>query len=179
MKMRTIICIVALCHLWIFLAPDGFSAAAIQKTKTRHNSEDTRLEGVGDESLKALSRATYQSSYTGINYPGNCYSIIPENGTIIEHTQIGDTWYDMQKNGSIGRMISVTNAGHRHVSWHYTNTVYPGTASWVDANCESPTNVWIGQTHAAGGTNKNAGYSNQTHLSNGTSIMILKGLYGR
>jgi hypothetical protein len=107
----------------------------------------------------------------GISYKTDCSGIAPEAGAVIEHTQIGDTWYDFQKNGSMGRMISVTSGGYRHVSWMYTNAVYPGTQRYVYGVCEPTGGPWNGVSTVDGGAT-NAGYSNQTHLSDGTSLVI-------
>jgi hypothetical protein len=92
----------------------------------------------------------------------------------VEHAQVGHTWYDFQKNGSMGRMISVTSDGYRHISWMYTDCAYgaAGCYRYVDANCENPSNVYVGQVHVYGGAAKNAGYSNQDHLSTGVSAVI-------
>ena len=95
---------------------------------------------------------------------------------IVEHTQIGDTWYDYQQNGSMGRMISVSSDGCRHTVWHYTSGVYGGTVYRYVKSNEAPAGAaplsWIGAQNVDGGAGINAGYANQTHLSDGTSISI-------
>lgn len=103
-----------------------------------------------------------------------CDDIDPELGSeyVIEHNQIGHTWYDFQQNCSLGRMISVTSDGHRHFSWTFTDGPYVApNYRYVDADCMIPAGPHTGQIHVDGGADKNAGYSNQTHLSDGTSVV--------
>ncbi|MGB8657879.1 MAG: hypothetical protein WCE90_08870 [Candidatus Zixiibacteriota bacterium] len=170
MKTNVLTFLVFVCFgLWIWVG-ESFSATSWQKPKTRRISEDANVDAPGADQYRAPFKATAKYPIEGKKYNTTCADIEPRAGIVMEHTQIGETWYEFQKNGSMGRMISVTNLGHRHVSWHWTNAVYPGTDRYVNANCESPANVWMGQTHASPlGTN--AGYSNQTHLSDGTSVI--------
>jgi hypothetical protein len=112
------------------------------------------------------------SAWSKINYQLNCEDIYPAAGTVIQHDQIGDTWYDFQKNGSMGRMIAVTPAGYREDSWMYCNGVYPSVGRYIRANCEPPDGGWIGAVNADGGAPLNAGYSNQSHLHDGSSAII-------
>jgi hypothetical protein len=153
------------------LAGQGFSATAPQKPKTRHISEDIRVDGAGWEQYRVPSRVSIK--YPTVSTKLTCEDIQPEVGIVIQHDQIGDTWYDFQKNGSMGRMISVTSGGYRHVSWMYTDHEYPPGPRYVDANCKDPSGTYFGQVHADGDyTPNNAGYSNQTHLHDGTSVII-------
>ncbi|NIM96826.1 MAG: hypothetical protein GTO24_01700, partial [candidate division Zixibacteria bacterium] len=148
----------------------AFAAAKRSDVKwTRHISEDWNVDGSGYESLQVPQRA--YSKYSGSGAKLTCADIAPEVGTIIQHDQIGDTWYDFQKNASMGRMISVTSSGYRHLSWMYTDHAYPPGPRGVDANCKDPSGTYIGQVHADYG-DMNSGYSNQTHLHNGTSVII-------
>ncbi len=151
------------------LAVQGFSATAPQKAKSRHISEDVRVDGAGWELYRAPSTAYLKYPAGGAKL--TCEDIIPEVGAIIQHDQIGDTWYDLQQNASMGRMISVTNGGYRHFSWTYSDHEYPPGPRGVDANCKDPSGVYIGQVHADYGM-FNAGSSNQTHLHDGTSVII-------
>ena len=151
------------------LAGQGFSATAPEKPKTRHVSEDIRVDAAGWEMYGPPARAYAKYPVAGAKL--TCWDAQPEVGTIIQHDQIGDTWYDFQKIGSMGRMISVTYDGHRHISWTYSDHEYPPGPRGVDANCKDPGGAYIGQVHADYGT-VNAGYSNQTHLHDGTSLII-------
>ena len=170
MKKRVLTFLVLVCFgLGIFVV-EGFSATAWQKPKVRSISEDINVDGRGLKSYRAPSRAI-SKYYIPSGAKLTCDDINPQVGTIIQHDQIGDTWYDYQKNGSMGRMISVTNEGYRHFSWTYTDHPYPPGPRYVDANCKNPAGAYIGQVHADGG-DVNAGYSNQTHLHDGTSVVI-------
>ena len=157
--------------LMLVFAGGAFAAAAKRSDVkwTRHISEDWNVDAPGYESLN-LPQRTYSKYLSGGARLG-CLEIQPEVGAVIQHDQIGDTWYDFQKNASMGRMISVTSSGYRHASWMYTDHVYPPGPRFVDANCKDPGDVYIGQVHADGG-DVNAGYSNQTHLHDGTSVII-------
>ena len=156
--------------LLIIFAAGGVLAALNQNDVNRTNSKSDRISDNGTAKAAATSRYT-----PGTRNSATCEgvsTIIP----IIEHSQIGDTWYDYQANGSMGRMISVSSDGCRHTTWHYTAGVYGApNYRYVKSN-EAPASAaplsWIGYIDADGGINKNAGYPNQTHLSDGTSILI-------
>ncbi len=136
MKPKTLKLLVIPLAVFGILVAQGFSATAPQKPKTRHVSEDIRVDAAGWELYWAPSR-------TYVKYPAAgaklmCEDIQPEVGTVIQHDQIGDTWYDFQKNGSMGRMISVTNGGYRHFSWTCSDHPYPPGPRGVDASCSEP-----------------------------------------
>ncbi|MGB7062529.1 MAG: hypothetical protein WBF13_09300, partial [Candidatus Zixiibacteriota bacterium] len=83
----------------------------------RHFSENV----YPPETMDAV-RAPSKYSTAGSKDETDCYALIPdpEVPTVTEHNLVGLTWYDYQKNGSMGRMISVSSAvtgGYRHVSW--------------------------------------------------------------
>jgi hypothetical protein len=158
------------------LVAEGFSATAPHKPKHRHISEDVRMDGAGWEFYRAPSKVI--AKYLSGEVKLTCEDIQPAVGAIIQHDRIGETWFDYQKNGSMGRMISVTNAGYRHFSWTYCDHVYPPGPRYVDANCKDPGGYYIGQVHADGYGGVNAGYSNQTHLHDGTSVVIAHGTAG-
>lgn len=160
------------CLLVSLAAAQGLCAAKEKKFKRRHISEDARLDAL--EADPSLARPPGISRYpaTGAKYDLSCADIDPEAGDIIQHDQIGHTWYDFQQNGSMGRQISVTSAGYRHFSWMFTDGPYPGAYRYVDANCKNPFNEYLGQVHIDGGQYKNAGYSNQAHLHDGRSVVV-------
>jgi hypothetical protein len=172
MKTKAIVIFSLLCFALSIVSLESFAATAHKKPDvkwTRHISEDWNVDGAGWES-HIPPRKVYQKYLSG-GAKLNCEDINPEVGTIIQHDQIGDTWYDFQKNGSMGCMISVTNGGYRHFSWTYTDHAYPPGPRYVDANCKDPSGTYIGQMHADSGV-FNAGYSNQTHLHDGTSVIV-------
>jgi hypothetical protein len=172
MKTKAIVLFSVLCFALSILSPKAFAATAHKKPDikwTRHISEDWNVDGAGWESHIPPTKV-YQKYLSG-GAKLNCEDVWPEVGTIIQHDQIGDTWYDFQKNGSVGRMISVTNEGYRHFSWMYTDHQYPPGPRYVDATCKDPLGNFIDQVHADGG-DVNAGYCNQTHLHDGTSVIV-------
>lgn len=165
-KRLSVILVLSLFVVFIF-AGGAFGTTA----KGKSTRVSTAVPAVSDAAAPALSKYAPQG---GVGYKSDCYSIVPEAGQVVEHWQVGDTWYDFQKNGSMGRMISVSSGGYRHISWMYTNGVYPGVPRYVKGNCEVPANMnnWISSGTAVDGGTTNAGYSNQTHLSDGTSLVI-------
>jgi hypothetical protein len=171
MKAKTLTFLVVLCLALGMLAGEAFSATAQKSSgviRMRHISEDVLMDAPGSEFYQA-PRAVTKYIMGGAKL--TCEDIQPEVGIIIQHDQIGDTWYEFQKNASMGRMISVTSGGYRHISWMYTDHVYPPGPRFIDANCKDPAGAYIGQVHADGG-DVNAGYCNQTHLHDGTSVII-------
>jgi hypothetical protein len=170
MKTKLMVCLIFLISGWAFLAVNGNSAELKHKPYKVRNSS---LPPAAENYVPPGPPSKYPVG--GLKYSANCLSIAPEIGWVIEHNQIGTTWYDFQQNGSMGRMISVTSGGYRHVSWMYTNCAYTtGCPRYVKGNCEAPasTNNWPTAANVDGGTNINAGYSNQTHLSDGTGLVI-------
>lgn len=148
-------------------------ATAEKKFKKRHISYDAHLGGIEDISPRSIAKGIFRYPPSRAKYDVGCEDIDPEYGQsyIVQHDQIGHTWYDYQKNGSVGRMISITSDGHRHFSWMFTDGPYT-SPRYVDANCQDPLNQYLGQVHVYGGEYKNAGYSNQAHLHDGRSLVI-------
>jgi hypothetical protein len=107
----------------------------------------------------------------------NCEDIHPDSGVVvIQHDQWGSTYYDNQQNGSMGRMIAVSPAGHKHMICHETRGPY-GTSypRYVTYNCEDPLGNWLNPNFGInidGGTNINAGYPNIGVLHDGRAGVI-------
>ncbi|MCK4224857.1 MAG: hypothetical protein KAX39_06730, partial [candidate division Zixibacteria bacterium] len=163
--------------LGIFVG-DGFSATAAKKSLdpkwTRHISGNVNVDGAGFDLYRAPSKGISKYLPTSTKQI-TCDSINPEAGTIIQHDYIGDTWYDEQQVGSIGRMISVTPGGYRHFSWTYCDHQFTPGPRYVDANCKDPAGAYISQVHADGDgleNGTNPGYCNQTHEHDGVSVII-------
>jgi hypothetical protein len=153
-------------------------AADLQKKpKIRSIYDDVPADAPGSELYRAPAGSDTSQPVAGVNYQTTCYDIQPQAGRIIEHAQVGDTWYEHQKNGSMGRMISVTSGGYRHISWMYCDHSYPPGPRFVIANCEPTTNSWI-VTKVVDGGRTNAGFCNQTHLRDGTSLIIYHRMAG-
>jgi hypothetical protein len=174
MKIKLMVYIVFICLIGIILAGNSYPAQQKQKLRLRSIYEDYPADSPGGTKDCPKSGSHYvptQTAYGGIPYQNNCEDIWPSVGTVIRHDQIGSTWYEFQQNGSIGRMISVSSDGYRNFSWMYCEHIYPPGPRYVDANCENPSGGYLGQAHVDGGET-NAGYCNQTHLHDGTSVVV-------
>jgi hypothetical protein len=108
----------------------------------------------------------------------NCEDIHPDSGVVvIQHDQWASTYYDYQRNGSMGRMISVGLAGHRHMICHETRGRYDGVNDprWVTYNCKDPLDNWLNPNFGVkidGGTNINAGFPNIGTLHDDRAVVI-------
>jgi hypothetical protein len=92
---------------------------------------------------------------------------------VLEFDQIGVTWYEYQKNNSMGRMMSVTPTGYRHFSWMYAMDAYaqPGDVRYVYGTSKPPVGSVLSPGIVDGGAGASAGYSNQDHLQGGISVV--------
>ena len=163
----------SVCLVIIVFVAEGFSTEVKHKIKVRHISEDVQVDAPGYELQLPFPKSAAKYGRTGVTYNGNCFNIIPdpELDPPAEFDQVGTTWYEFQKNGSMGRMISVTPAGYRHISWMWTAGVYPGVPRAVYARSKSPAGVWGSQAEVGPGL-INSGYCNQAHLHDGSSVVV-------
>jgi hypothetical protein len=104
----------------------------------------------------------------------DCEDINPDpEVVVIHHGQFGVTYYDYQRNGSMGRMIAVGPEGHVHTTYHRTDGPYSEEyPRYVDYNCKDPVSGWIGANSIDGGTDVNAGYANIDVLHDGRCVVI-------
>jgi hypothetical protein len=104
----------------------------------------------------------------------DCTAIDPDSGVVvIQIDQWGSTWYDYQKNGSMGRMIAVSSTGQREAAYmELPVPPYPPNPRFVTYNCKNALNAWCGTITVDGGTNINAGYVNSCVLHNGQEALI-------
>ncbi|MGB7061457.1 MAG: dockerin type I repeat-containing protein [Candidatus Zixiibacteriota bacterium] len=151
----------------VAIAMNGFSAERWQKPKKGYVV--SRL--AAPDEAAAFWKGSPKYSPGGIGYDLACGDIDPEAGTIVQHDQIGYTFYETQQHQSMPRMISVTGSGYRHFSWTYCTAPYPGVSRYIFANCKDPGGGYLGGVVVDGGES-NAGYSNQSHLHDGTSLVI-------
>jgi hypothetical protein len=172
-KPKAILFLVLFCLALGFLAADGFCTTAKKVSADgkaiKHISEDV----YPPEEVQSISSLSKYST-AGSKDSADCYLLIPDTEVppATEHDIIGTTWYDFQKNGSMGRMISVGGAaGYRHISWMWTAGVYPGTQRRVYARSKPAAGVWSTVQEVGLGT-VNSGYCNQTHLNDGTSVVL-------
>jgi len=165
-KRLTVILVVCLFVMFVF-AGGAWSAASKKTSEWRHISSDAPAS---ESQVPRISKYS-----TPVWHKADCFAIDPEAGTVIDHQHYGDTWYDFQKNGSLGRMISVTGDGHVHGSYMWTAAEYPGTGRDVHAQCAAagtPHSFWAKPGYSATSPDVASGYSNQTHLHDGTGVII-------
>ena len=170
MKKLTIVA-VSLCFFWGLLAAEAFTGESPKKRRSRHICQDIPVDASGWELHRVPYGVPPKYAPSVLRYQTSCADISPEAGSILGHDQIGTTWYDYQQNDNMGRMISVTDDGYRHFSWTYAEGPYPGVPRYVYANCKDPAGSLFGPVSADGGE-VNAGYSNQTHLHDGTPVVV-------
>ncbi|MCJ7578457.1 MAG: hypothetical protein MUO91_08410, partial [candidate division Zixibacteria bacterium] len=128
------------------------------------------------------TRLPYSGGPTPLIYEGgkdaDCYDIHP--GTVehpvvvLEHNQWGATWYDYQKNGSMGRMIAVTSADQREATFMNLKAAPYADPNfrWVSYNCKNALNSWCGVKDVNGGEGGNAGYSSIAAMHDGREAII-------
>ncbi|KPJ65930.1 hypothetical protein AMJ44_09250 [candidate division WOR-1 bacterium DG_54_3] len=111
--------------------------------------------------------------YEGSKQP-DCEDInpdLPYGEYVIQHYHHGTTWYDFQKNGSVGRMIAADAAGHRHMDFHRSDGLYPPGPRYVCYNCKDPFDVWCCAPECFDGS-CNAGYANIDMLRDGRALVL-------
>jgi PKD repeat protein len=81
---------------------------------------------------------------------------------------VGYTWYDYQKNCSMGRQIALDGAGGIHFGW--MNTVAQGGNRYIDYNYKNPLGVWLGAMHVTPG-GAQGGYTNIELLSDNRELL--------
>jgi hypothetical protein len=99
--------------------------------------------------------------------------IYPQIGTVIQHEQVGSTWWDLQKNGSMGRMIAVSPSGHKEIAFmDVQGGPFPPNPRYITYNCKSPEGVWCDTIHVDGGPGINAGFCNNDVMHDGREVII-------
>jgi hypothetical protein len=106
-----------------------------------------------------------------------CDSIHPDPAvTILQLDQWGTTYFDYQKNGSMGRMIAVGPAGEREMVYMRTRGPYSTTyPRYITYNCKNWSGSWCqGDTgrNVDGGVARNAGYVNIAAMHDGREVVI-------
>jgi hypothetical protein len=169
---KRILLVVFLLSFFALFVFAGGALAAKKPSASPHKASVVYPTVDGGEALPSFGA-------TPVIYEGgkaaDCYAINPDPGVVvIQQDQWGATWYDYQKNGSMGRMIAVTSAGQKEMA--FTNLVTPpyitGHPRWVTYNCKNASNVWCGTKDVDGGTNINAGYVNSCAMHDGREAMI-------
>jgi len=172
-KPKAILFLVVFCLALGFLVVDGLCTTAKRVSKDGKEIRLVSEDYLPPETMDAV-RAPSKYSTAGSKDETDCYALLPdpEVPTVTEHDLVGSTWYDFQKNGSMGRMISVGGAaGYRHISWMWTAAVYPGTQRRVYARSKPGAGTWSTLQEVGLGT-VNSGYCNQTHLNDGNPVVL-------
>ncbi len=165
MKAKIFIGLVLLTFGLTFLV--GGEVLAAKKSFTVSAKALLRVDGAHPpKPTVALSPVMYEGAKLS-----DCTDINPELW-VIQHDQWGTTWYDYQKNGSMGRMIAVGPGGHKHMIFHETEGPYPANPRWVTYNCKDPLDNWLGPTRIDGGTGINAGYAQMLVRHNGAEVAL-------
>ena len=158
-----------------------FAGGAFATTAKKVSPEGKEMRHISQDSYPPEEMQAFSSpskySTAGFKDEADCYDLIPDEGVpgVAEHDLVGLTWYEYQKNGSMGRMISVGGAaGYRHISWMWSAGVYPGVQRRVYARTKPLAGAWSTEVEVGLGT-VNSGYSNQMHLNDGTPAQIFPG----
>ena len=175
MKPKAILFLVVFCLALGFLVVDGLCTTAKRVSKDGKEIRLVSEDYLPPETMDAISSPSKYST-VGFKDESDCYLLIPdpEVPAVTEHDLVGSTWYDFQKNGSMGRMISATTAGlggYRHISWMWTAGVYPGVQRRVYARSKPAAGAW-GTPYEVGLGTVNSGYCNQTHLNDGNPVVF-------
>jgi len=147
------------------LAAKKFSRGGPEKASVVHPNVD------GSEAVPnfAPSPVIYEGGKAA-----DCFAINPDTAVdVLQHDSWGSTYYDYQKNGSMGRMIAVGPGGEREAAFMSLPVPpYPPNPRWVTYNCKNALNTWCGTKDVDGGTGINAGYVNSCALDDGREALI-------
>jgi hypothetical protein len=170
MGKRILLVVFLLSFFALFVFAGGASAAkkpstSLEKASVVYPTVD------GSEALPSFGP-------TPVVYEGgkasDCFAIHPDPlVVIIQHDEWGQTWYDYQKNGSMGRMIAVGPGGQREMAFMRLQTpFYPPSGRYVGYNCKNAVGAWCGVKNVDGGTNINAGYTNISAMHDAREAVI-------
>jgi hypothetical protein len=147
-----------------------FAGGALAAKKVRIPSVLPNVDGAG---YVGAYPARSPVMYEGFRQP-DCEDIhpyLPYSQYVIQHVAHGVTHYDYQQNGSMGRMISATSAGYRHMAFMRSAGAYPPGPRWVCYNCKDPWDVWCCAPECMNGA-ENAGYANIDQLRGGQALVL-------
>jgi len=166
-----IISVLALFALFIF---SKGALAASKSTDTFKASRVLPLDGgQPSQTYSSPSPLMYEGTKAdcGLGTPTG-----PAPVTIIQQDQWASTFYDYQKNGSMGRMIAVDQSGHRGMVMHETRGPYSASyPRWITYNCKDALDSWLFGSvgyQINGGTSVNAGYTNIALMHDGREVVI-------
>jgi hypothetical protein len=128
-----------------------------------------------------IDEAKPPGKYVGLSpviYEGgmqpNCEDLNPEIGWeyIAQIDQWGVTYFEYQQHGSMGRMITVSSTGQRHMVFHETEGTYPVHPRYITYNCKNPASAWCGPFRVDGGPGINAGFGQILLLHDDREIIL-------
>jgi hypothetical protein len=165
-KKLTVIFAVCLFALFIFA---GGASAAVDKKKAEGTSLRLPLV-IESESHIATPRAPLKYPTWGGKVV-TCDDINPAVGTIIQHDQIGVTGFDYQANGTLGRLICVTNDGYRHLVFDYDIIEADPSDEETWVACKDPTGSWEVGVAVGPAENRNR-YPRASCLNDGRVVVV-------
>jgi hypothetical protein len=179
---KKILLVVSLSNLLVLVLPIFLLAIFVRGALAANKSSRYERSVSVALPVDGGSQTPVYGAPTPVMYEGdkaNCDQINPAV-PVYQIDQWGSTYYDYQKNGSMGRMIAVGPGGYRHMIFHKTYG-YPygnppsGYPRYVMYNCKDPLNNWLGETQIDGvlsGNYVHAGYANIAVLHNGVELAI-------
>ncbi|UCB52540.1 MAG: FG-GAP repeat protein [Candidatus Zixiibacteriota bacterium] len=150
----------------------AFAASPLKRAGIRHISEDVPLDGSTTDLSRSPSEGPIDRCTEESKSRTSCADIDPEAGSIIQHDEIGQTEYEYQQNGSIGRMISIGPDGHRHFSWMSTIGVPPPLVRNVYSRCKNPSGGYSSTVGVDTAEYQAPGFVNQSHTRYDQSVVI-------
>ena len=149
----------------------AIAATPGKKPGIRHISEDVPLDGSTAASNRFPSEEAVDRSAVESMSRTSCADINPQAGVIISHDSLGQTWYEMQQNGTIGRMIIIGPDGHRGFSWMSSASA----GSWeryVYSKCRSAEGTYHGPASVDNAIGSRPGFVNQGHTYDGRPVLV-------
>lgn len=148
-----------------------FALAAENKRKIRHISDEAALDGSEAASTQLPSQVVIDPSAREVGHRTSCADINPQAGSILTHDEIGQTWYDLQQNGTIGRMIIIGPDDHRGFSW-MSSTSAGSYERLVYSKCMSSYGTYYGPVSVDDASGSAPGFVNQSHTHYGQPVVV-------
>jgi hypothetical protein len=165
--MRKRISVVFLLSLFTLFVFAGAALGAADANKSKVSDLLPMDGGQGPKAGFAPSPVVYEGKVA------DCAEVYPEVAiNPATPVAVGFTYYDYQKNGSMGRMIAVGPAGHRHFIFHETRGDYNDYDRYITYNCHDGAIYWVGPTWVDGGEGINAGYVQMLTTHTGQEVIV-------
>ncbi len=161
------ISVVFLLSLFILFIFAGAASGAVSTKTGKRPAVLHRVDGAEPPApYKGRSPVLYEGGKVS-----DCEAINPEVPVTLT-ASVGMTYYDYQKNGSMGRMIAVGPGGHTHFIFHETEGDYSTYPRYVTYNCTDGLGFWVGPYRVDGGEDNNAGYANIMTMHDGREVIL-------